>query len=254
MKTSKSLIRKSHFLGTKIRNLRKRNHLTMEDLSSRCIKIDPESAPSVSYISMIERGKRVPSEDMLEVIAEVFQKNMDWFLDGVPDEQDIIPVKGRRGGISGMALEPSFLFSNDILQIAIPEMLSQTGTSGRQFAHLLIRAHQEHNQNHFPDIERAAEEVGHKKMPLMLDDIFDIMEQMNLTIKWFSSLPKKAVAELGLGPKGIVSSYFKPPGIIHVNKLLKTQPMRLKYDLAVHIGHCVLHNRDGMQSVMVAGG
>ncbi|NQZ10549.1 MAG: DUF3612 domain-containing protein [Algicola sp.] len=254
MKTSKSLIRKSHFLGTKIRNLRKRNHLTMEDLSSRCIKIDPESAPSVSYISMIERGKRVPSEAMLEVIAEVFQKNMDWFLDGVPDEQEIIPVKGRRGGISGMALEPSFLFSNDILQIAIPEMLSQTGTSGRQFAHLLIRAHQEHNQNHFPDIERAAEEVGHKKMPLMLDDIFDIMEQMNLTIKWFSSLPKKAVAELGLGPKGIVSSYFKPPGTIHVNKLLKTQPMRLKYDLAVHIGHCVLHNRDGMKSVMVAGG
>ena len=254
MKTSKSLIRKSHFLGTKIRNLRKRNHLTMEDLSSRCIKIDPESAPSVSYISMIERGKRVPSEDMLEVIAQVFQKNMEWFLDGVPDEQEIIPVKGRRGGVSGMALEPSFLFSKDILQIAIPEMLSQTGTSGRQFAHLLIRAHQEHNQNHFPDIERAAEEVGKKKMPLMLDDIFDIMEQMGLTIKWFSSLPKKAVAELGLGPKGIVSSYFKPPGAIHVNKLLKSQPMRLKYDLAVHIGHCVLHNRDGMKSVMVAGG
>ena len=30
-------IRNAHFLGTKIRNLRKRNSLTMEDLSARCI-------------------------------------------------------------------------------------------------------------------------------------------------------------------------------------------------------------------------
>ena len=75
MSVSKSLIRQSHFLGTKIRNLRKNNHLTMEDLSARCVRINPEYAPSVSYLSMIERGKRVPSIDMLEVIAEVFQKD-----------------------------------------------------------------------------------------------------------------------------------------------------------------------------------
>ena len=160
MKSTKSLSRKSHLLGTKIRNLRKRNNLTMEDLSARCVRVNPDSAPSVSYLSMIERGKRVPSEDMLSVVASVFQKEVDWFLDDVPEEQAITPVKGSRGGISGMALEPSFLFSNEILQIAIPEMLSQTGISGRQFAHLLIRAHQEHHQNHFPDLERAAEEVG----------------------------------------------------------------------------------------------
>jgi len=54
----------------------------------------------------------------------------------------IFPEEGRHYaierfwcGISGMALEPNFLFSKEILQIAIPEMLSQTGTSGRQFAH-----------------------------------------------------------------------------------------------------------------------
>ena len=169
MQTRSSLTRQSHFLGTKIRNLRKRNHLTMEDLSSRCIKVNAEAAPSVSYLSMIERGKRVPSEEMLEVIAEVFQKDLDWFLDRVPEEQNIIPMKGRRGGITGMVLEPSFLFSNDILQIAIPEMLSQTGTTGRQFAHLLIRAYQEHHLNHFPDLERAAEEIGKKRMPLSVD-------------------------------------------------------------------------------------
>ena len=104
MKSNQSLIRKSHFLGTKIRNLRKRNHLTMEDLSARCVRVDPESAPSVSYLSMIERGKRVPSAGMLAVIAAVFQKEVDWFLDDVPEDNAITPEKGRRGGISGMAL------------------------------------------------------------------------------------------------------------------------------------------------------
>jgi len=92
---------------------------------------------------MIERGKRFPGNDMLEVIATIFQKDVDWFLDGKQEEQDIAPQKGSRGGITGMALEPGFLFSNEILQIAIPELLAQTGTTGREFAHLLIRAHQE---------------------------------------------------------------------------------------------------------------
>ncbi len=253
MKSKKSLIRQSHFLGTKIRNLRKRNHLTMEDLSSRCVKVDAEAAPSVSYLSMIERGKRVPSEAMLEVIAQVFDKSVGWFLDGMPEEPEIIPVKGSRGGISGMALEPSFLFSNEILQIAIPELLSQTGTSGRQFAHLLIRAHQEHHQNHFPDIERAAEDIGQKRLPLTIEDIFDILADLGLHIEWFKKLSASAIKEMGLSEKRIVTSYFKPPGTIYVNQILKTQPLRLKYDLAVHIGHCVLHSKDGMKSVMMAG-
>src|SRR5690606_8782279 len=102
MKANKSLLRKSHFLGTKIRNLRKRNNLTMEDLSTRCIRVNPEYAPSVSYLSMIERGKRTPGIEMLEVIAEVFQKDLDWFLDGEDAGEDLTPQKGSRGGISGM--------------------------------------------------------------------------------------------------------------------------------------------------------
>ncbi len=253
MKNVKSLSRKSHLLGTKIRNLRKRNNLTMEDLSSRCIRINAELAPSVSYLSMIERGKRVPSSDMLGVIAAVFQKNADWFLDDVPEQQAITPDKGSRGGISGMALEPSFLFSKEILQIAIPEMLSQTGISGRQFAHLLIRAHQEHHQNHFPDLERAAEEVGLKRMPLSVEDLFDIAKQLGLSINWFTRMPEEIKSELGVKGKSLVTSFYDPPGTIHVNELLKSYPKRLKYDLAVHIGHCVLHNRDGLKSVLVTG-
>ena len=249
----KSLIRQSHFLGTKIRNVRKRNHLTMEDLSARCIRINPESAPSVSYLSMIERGKRVPSSDMLEVIADVFQKKPSWFLDDEPEKVDITPEKGNRGGIHGMALEPSFLFSNEILQIAIPEMLSQTGISGRQFAHLLIRAHQESNQNHFPDLERAAEEVGLKRLNLSKQDLMDIARRMGLSVQWVSRPPKDIIDELGVSTTQIVTSFFEPPNTIYLNDILKQYPTRLKYDLAVYIGHSVLHNKSSLKSVLSVG-
>lgn len=192
-------MRQSHFLGVKIRNLRKKNHLTMDDLSVRCIRVNPEYAPSVPYLSMIERGKRVPSIEMLEVIAEVFQKPATWFLDNQPEDADIVPNKGSKGGIKGLPLEPSFLFSNDILQIAIPEMLSQTGISSRQFAHLLIRAHQENNNNHFPDLERAAEDVGKKQMPLQVAELVAITQQMGLKIKWFTRPPNEVLSELEIG-------------------------------------------------------
>jgi transcriptional regulator with XRE-family HTH domain len=253
MRNDKSLMRKTHFLGTKIRNLRKRNNLTMEDLSARCVRVDSSNSPSVSYLSMIERGKRVPSADMLAVIAVVFQKDVGWFLDDVPEDEAITPEKGSKGGVSGMPLEPSFLFSNDILQIAIPEMLSQTGTSGRQFAHLLIRAHQEHHQNHFPDLERAAEEVGLKRMPMATEDIIDIAKGMGLKIKWIDRVPKEVINEMGISSKQLVTSFFEPPGTIYISNILKNRPSRLKYDLAVHIGHCVLHNKDGLKSVMMSG-
>lgn len=247
-----NLIRNAHFLGTKIRNLRKRNNLTMEDLSARCMKIDVESSPSVSYLSMIERGKRYPSEHMLDVIAQVFQKDLDWFLSDVPEGEDTVPDKGNRGGISGIALEPSFLFSNDILQIAIPEMLSQTGVSGRQFAHLLIRAHQENNQNHFPDLERAAEEVGKKEMPMRLETLYDICKRLDLKVEFFDSISEGDQEEFNLRAGTFVRSFFKLPNTIMLNRELETQPSRLKYDLAVYIGHKTLHNADGIKSPLTA--
>ncbi|MEO0443778.1 MAG: DUF3612 domain-containing protein [Pseudomonadota bacterium] len=253
MKSYKSLMRNAHFLGTKIRNLRKRNNLTMEDLSARCIKIDRECAPSVSYLSMIERGKRFPSEEMLDVIAQVFQKQVSWFLDHFPEEAAITPVKGNRGGIKGMALEPGFLFSKDILQIVVPEMLSQTGVSGQQFAHLLIRAHQELHQNHFPDLESAAEDVGRKQMPLSLDAVKGICRGLGLTICWFDRVPDEILDEVGSSSMNMVRSFFVPPNQVYINRTLASQPARLKYDLAVQIGHCVLHNGDGVKGMMVAG-
>ncbi len=68
-----SLIRRSHFLGAKIRGVRTNNGLTLQDVSARCIQADAENAPSVSYLSMIERGKRIPSEAVLGLLAAVFR-------------------------------------------------------------------------------------------------------------------------------------------------------------------------------------
>ena len=69
------LLRKGHFLGAKLRALRKRNGLTLEELSARCMQLDAAVAPSVSYLSMIESGKRVPSDDVLSLLAAVFQRD-----------------------------------------------------------------------------------------------------------------------------------------------------------------------------------
>src|SRR6516164_5251049 len=102
------LLRKGHFLGAKLRSVRKRNGLTLEELSVRCIQRQPELAPSVSYLSMIESGKRTPSAQLLELLAGVFQRPPAWFLDESAALDLPPPVAGR--GTMSIPLEPAFLF------------------------------------------------------------------------------------------------------------------------------------------------
>jgi transcriptional regulator with XRE-family HTH domain/Zn-dependent peptidase ImmA (M78 family) len=244
--------RKAHFLGTKIKSLRKRNNLTLEDLSVRCVQIDAEAGPSVSYLSMIENGKRVPSERLLQIISDIFQKDVDWFYDeSLEDEaMDTAP----ESAVSGMPLEPGFLFSESLLQLAIPELLAQTGTTGRQFAHLLIRAHQESNKNRFPDLERAAESIGNKIFPLHEDDILGIAKKLGLKIHWFDKNSFKDRGDLDRPLNMLVRSFFDAPNNVYLNRSLQSSPARLKYDLANHIAHMVLHDGDGARAPQVSGG
>src|SRR3979490_418253 len=231
------LIRQGHFLGAKLRSLRKRNGLTLDELSARCIKVDAGSAPSVSYLSMVETGKRMPSAEMLEMLAGIFSKEARWFLDG-NTAVGAARLPGQGGGLEAMPLEPAFLFSHELLQNALPELLSQTGTTGRQFAQLLIRVWQETRHNNFPDIERAAEECGKRQMPLTLDAVMAICKQHGLNVKWFDGDGRK--------PSGaLVRSQFESPGTVLINKRLRNQEERLKYELAFFIGHKILHNGDG---------
>jgi transcriptional regulator with XRE-family HTH domain len=253
MSSQQGLLRKTHFLGTKIKSLRKRNNLTLEDLSVRCMQIDRDAAPSVSYLSMIENGKRVPSEALMLVIASIFQKDISWFFDETLDDEGIVPPP-KTSGIDGMPLEPGFLFSNELLQTAIPELLSQTGTTGRQFAHLLIRAHQEKKQNRFPDLERAAEAIGKKQFPLSMDDMFDIAKKLGIKIKWFEHGSFMDRGDTKVPLDTLVRSFFDAPNVVYLNESLKETPARLKYDLANHIAHVVLHDGDGARAPQISGG
>ncbi len=252
MGASSGLHRKSHFMGAKIRGLRKRNNLTLDDLSVRCVQIDAEAAPSVSYLSMIENGKRVPSERLLAIIAEIFQKDIDWFFDEALDEKAIDPAPA--AAVTGMPLEPGFLFAEPQLQRAIPELLAQTGTNGRQFAHLLIRAHQEANHNRFPDLERAAEAVGGKRFPLDAEDVFDIAASLGLEVHWFDKRSFKDRGDASTPLDTLVRSFFDAPNRVYLNRALEHNPARLKYDLANHIAHRVLHDGDGARAPQVSGG
>jgi transcriptional regulator with XRE-family HTH domain len=233
------LIRQGHFLGAKLRALRKRNGLTLDELSARCVQIDAAGAPSVSYLSMVETGKRMPSAEMLEMLAGIFSKQPRWFLDE-NTEIEAAPARLERGGLEAMPLEPAFLFSHELLQIALPELLSQTGTTGRQFAQLLIRVWQETRHNDFPDIERAAEEAGRRQMPLTLDALMAICAHHGLKLRW---------SEGDQPPGGfLIRSRFEAPDTVLVNARLRDQEERLKYELAFFVGHKILHNGDGLIS------
>ncbi|HEY2036173.1 MAG TPA: helix-turn-helix transcriptional regulator, partial [Steroidobacteraceae bacterium] len=207
------LLRKGHFLGAKLRSIRKRNGLTLEELSTRCIQRDAAHAPSVSYLSMIESGKRAPSTEMLELLAGVFQRDLAWFLDESADLELPTPT-APSGGAVKVPLEPAFLFSKDVLQAAIPELLAQTGTSGRQFAHLLIRSHQEMSRNDFPDLERAADAVGERKFPLSVDDLQRLCKRHGLEIRWFDRKPVLA-RDKDREVRSMVRSFFEPPRVIY---------------------------------------
>jgi len=244
--------RKSHFLGAKLRVLRKRNGLTLDELSTRCIQLEPDSAPSVSYLSMIESGKRMPSEEVLQLFATVFQREPSWFFDGSA-ELDTTIVKERAGGAAAVPLEPAFLFSKELLQAAIPELLSQTGTTGRQFAHLLIRSHQELSRNDFPDLERAAESVGERRFPLSATDLTRLCKRHGLELRWFDRKPVLA-RDNDREVRSMMRSFFDTPRTVYLNRSLQADPARLKFDLASHLAHKVLHGGDGLKSAHATGG
>jgi transcriptional regulator with XRE-family HTH domain len=246
--------RRGHFLGTKLRSLRKRNGLTLEELSVRCIQRNAAAAPSVSYLSMIESGKRMPSPALLELLAAVFQRAPGWFLDESAEPEPPPPgAAAAAGGVAHMPFEPAFLFSRSLLQAAIPELLAQTGTSGRQFAHLLIRSHQEMSRNDFPDLERAAESVGERRFPLAVEELMRLARRHGLEIRWFDRKPVLA-RDKDREVRSMVRSFFEAPGVVYANRALQSDPARLKFDLAAHIAHKVLHGGDGLKSPHATGG
>lgn len=244
--------RNAHFLGQKLRGLRRTHGLTLEELSARCIQLDAGRAPSVSYLSMIEGGKRTPSPELLALLGSVFQRDPAWFLDGQHAPQ-APATAARAGGAPPVPFEPGFLFSRELLQAAIPELLAQTGTSGRQFAHLLIRSHQEISRNDYPDLERAAEQVGERRFPLGVEDLTRLCRHHGLQLRWFDREPVLA-RDRDTELRSVLRSFYSAPGTVYLNRALQAHPARLKFDLASHLAHKVLHGGDGLKSAHATGG
>ena len=68
-----------------------------------------------------------------------------------------------------------------------------------------------------------------------------ICKRHGLEINWFDGDGRK--------PSGaLVRSRFEAPATVLINKRLRDQEERLKYELAFFVGHKILHNGDGVIS------
>jgi hypothetical protein len=91
-------------------------------------------------------------------------------------------------------------------------------------------------------------------MPLSVEDLLAICKQLGLEIKWFDRAPDIIADADDSGFKTLMRSFFEAPGKLYINQRLQESTARLKYDLATHIGHTILHGRDGLRSVSAVGG
>ena len=138
----------------------------------------PKAGPiGVLPVDDRERQARRHRSGCCQIVAEIFQKTPI----GSSTSRSTIEVidTAPDAAVSGMPLEPGFLFSESLLQLAIPELLAQTGTSGRQFAHLLIRAHQEDAPQSLPGSRACGGEASAaNKFPLQRrKTFFDIAKK-----------------------------------------------------------------------------
>ena len=62
------------------------------------------------------------------------------------------------------------------------------------------------------------------------------------------------LARLSYLERVMVRSFFDAPNIVYLNNALREHPERLKFDLANHIAHKVLHDGDGARAPQVSGG
>ena len=74
-----------------------------------------------------------------------------------------------------------------------------------------------------------------------------------LEIRWFERKPLLA-RDKDREVRSMVRSFFEAPRIIYANRALQADPARLKFDLAAHIAHKVLHGGDGLKSAHATGG
>jgi hypothetical protein len=73
-----------------------------------------------------------------------------------------------------------------------------------------------------------------------------------LGIRWYERKPVLARDD-DREVRSMVRSFFEPPNTIYLNRALQANSARLKFDLASHLGHKVLHGGDGLKSPHATG-
>ena len=84
--------------------------------------------------------------------------------------------------------------------------------------------------------------------------MFAIASDLGLTIEWFEKSPFKDRRHTEKPLNTLVRSFYDAPNKIYLNRALEKQTARVKYDLANHIAHKVLHDGDGARAPQVSGG
>ena len=79
-------------------------------------------------------------------------------------------------------------------------------------------------------------------------------DSVGLEVRWFDR-PAFRDRDEALQPlESLVRSFYRAPNIVFMNNALKENPARLKYELANHIAHKILHDGDGARAPQISGG
>ena len=199
------LLRQGHFLGTKLRALRKRNGLTLDELSARCVQLDAAGAPSVSYLSMIENGKRMPSADCWTCWRACSARKRAGFSTRTPRSMPC------RRGASAAGSRPCrssrrSCSRTSCCRTRCRSCCRRPAPRGRQFAQLLIRVWQETHHNDFPDIERAAEAGRRARVAAVAGAAAGHLQAPRPAVRWFDARARRKRG----GPP--LRSRFEAPG------------------------------------------
>lgn len=150
-------------LGLKLRNLRQERGFTLRELSER-------SGISISYLSEIEKGKKYPKPEKLQLLAEELSVSFDELVSlQVSDELSALKaalaspfIREFPFDLFGIDLEDLLsLFNNDPVRAAamIRTFLELARTYDVRVEHFLfaaLRSFQYMHRNYFPDLEKEA--------------------------------------------------------------------------------------------------
>jgi hypothetical protein len=89
--------------------------------------------------------------------------------------------------------------------------------------------------------------------PLGVDDLLKLCTHHGIEVRWFDREPVLA-RDRDSELRSVLRSFYEAPGTIYLNKSLQQHPARLKFDIASHLAHKILHGGDGLKSAHATGG